>query len=66
MESYDPTNAIKEWDRVKRRHKKEGKPTKKGSRLNAFISAKILLMNVHQKNRLRRVFLSVALVKTDQ
>ena len=45
---------------------KEGTPTKKGSRQNAFISTKILLMNVHQNNLLRRVFLSAKSVKTDQ
>ena len=39
-----------------RQIRKEGKPTKKGSRQNAFISKKILLMKAHQKNLLRRVF----------
>ena len=68
MESYDPTNAIKEWDRAKGRqaNQKKRKAYKKGSQQNAFTSTKILVMNVHQKNHLRRVFLSATSVKTDR
>ena len=67
MECYDPNNANKEWDGAKRRRpNQEGKPTKKGSRQNAFISKKILLTNVHQKNLLRRAFLIAKSVQTDQ
>ena len=67
MECYDPNNANKECDRAKRRQpNQERKPTKKGSRQNAFISKKILRMNTHQKNLLRRVFLSAKSVETDQ
>lgn len=64
MESYDPTNAIKEWDRAKRRRPNQTrrKAYKKGSRQNVFISKKILLMNV----LLRGVFLNAKSVKTDQ
>ena len=58
MESYDPTNAIKEWDRANQKRKKAYKT---GSRQNAFISTKILLMN-----HLKRVFLTATSVKTDQ
>ena len=62
MECYDPNNANKEWDGAKRRRpNQEGKPTERGSLQNAFISKKILLTNVHQKDILRRVFLSVLL-----
>ena len=42
------------------------KAYKKGSRQNAFISKRILLMKVHQKNLLRRIFFSAKSVKTDQ
>ena len=45
---------------------KSEKRTKKGSRQNAFISKRILLMKVHQKNLLRRFFFSAKSVKTDQ
>ena len=59
MESYNPTNAIKEWDRAKKKtaksEKKESIQTKGPDKTP--ISKKILLM---------RVFLSAKSVKTDQ
>ena len=46
--------------------RKEGKPTKKGSRQNAFISTKIFLKNIHQKISSEESLLSATSVKTDQ